>query len=91
MTMARKRKIRQIIVIALLILVIAWLVFPFLWMLSTAFKPPEEIFTEKPRWIPLNPTTQNFFHICEFGHGSLYHNGLSSRRYCLCWLCLVPL
>lgn len=61
--MSHRRKIRQIIVIVLLSIVVIGLIFPFVWMLSTAFKPPEEIFTERPRWIPENPTYQNFFHI----------------------------
>lgn len=61
--MARRKKMKQIIVMILLIIVVIVLVFPFGWMLSTAFKPPEEIFTESPRWIPENPTLQNFTHI----------------------------
>jgi ABC-type glycerol-3-phosphate transport system permease component len=61
--MIKRRKIKQIVVLILLIMVVLVLVFPFGWMLSTAFKPPEEVFTEKPRWIPHNPTTQNFYHI----------------------------
>jgi multiple sugar transport system permease protein len=61
--MRRKRRIRQIIVMILLILVVTILVFPFLWMLSTSFKPPEEIFTERPQWIPDNPTTDNYYNI----------------------------
>ena len=36
------------------------LVFPLLWMISTSFKPIEEIFTKIPRWIPKNPTFDNY-------------------------------
>lgn len=61
--MARRRTIKNLIVFILLILVVTLLVFPFGWMLSTAFKPPEEIFTPNPRWIPLNPTFGNFTEI----------------------------
>jgi ABC-type glycerol-3-phosphate transport system permease component len=39
------------------------MIFPFLWMLSTSIKPPEEIFTQVPRWIPLRPTLDNFKNI----------------------------
>jgi multiple sugar transport system permease protein len=61
--MRRRRLIRQFVVVSLLIIVVLVLLFPFLWMVSTALKPPEEVFTPTPRWIPLNPTLQNFVHI----------------------------
>src|SRR5258708_33818434 len=34
--------------------------FPVLWMISTAFKPPTEILTLTPHPIPLHPTLANF-------------------------------
>lgn len=34
--------------------------FPFLWMLSTSFKPPAEVFAQPPTFIPLEPTWDNF-------------------------------
>ncbi len=61
--MVRRRKIRQVIVLTLLLAVVLLMIFPFIWMLSTSFKPPEEIFTPVPRWIPLNPTWENFKNI----------------------------
>lgn len=36
------------------------LIFPLLWMISTSFKPQEEIFTKIPRWIPKKPTFENY-------------------------------
>jgi N,N'-diacetylchitobiose transport system permease protein len=39
---------------------LAVLVFPVYWMVSTAFKPDEDIVSVKPTWIPLHPTTQHF-------------------------------
>jgi ABC-type glycerol-3-phosphate transport system permease component len=61
--MARRKKIRQIIVLVLLVAVVLLMIFPFIWMLSTSIKPPEEIFTQVPRWIPLRPTLDNFKNI----------------------------
>jgi ABC-type glycerol-3-phosphate transport system permease component len=61
--MARRKKIRQIIVLALLVAVVVLMIFPFIWMLSTSIKPPEEIFTQVPRWVPLRPTLDNFKNI----------------------------
>ena len=36
------------------------LVFPVFWMISTAFKPDEDIYTAEPSWFPLSPTLQHF-------------------------------
>lgn len=36
------------------------MIFPLIWMLSTAFKGPTEIFTPEPRLLPLQPTLENF-------------------------------
>lgn len=47
-------------VLELSIIVICLLtIFPFLWMISTAFKIPSEVFTRDIRLIPLHPTLQN--------------------------------
>nr|WP_310718215.1 carbohydrate ABC transporter permease [Streptomyces lydicus] len=37
-----------------------FLAFPFLWLLSTAFKPPRELGSLHPTWIPKAPTLENF-------------------------------
>ncbi|MFE5857616.1 carbohydrate ABC transporter permease [Streptomyces sp. NPDC056500] len=37
-----------------------FLVFPFLWLISTAFKPARELGSLHPTWIPQNPTLDNF-------------------------------
>jgi ABC-type glycerol-3-phosphate transport system permease component len=34
--------------------------FPFLWMASTSFKPPVEVFAQPPSFIPEDPTGDNF-------------------------------
>jgi N,N'-diacetylchitobiose transport system permease protein len=36
------------------------MVFPVFWMLSTAFKPDEQINSLNPTWIPLHPTLKHF-------------------------------
>jgi N,N'-diacetylchitobiose transport system permease protein len=36
------------------------LVFPVYWMVSTAFKPDDEIVSVTPTWVPLHPTLQHF-------------------------------
>ncbi|MFE9393902.1 carbohydrate ABC transporter permease [Streptomyces flavidovirens] len=39
---------------------LVFLAFPFLWLVSTAFKPPRELGSLHPTWIPQNPTLDNF-------------------------------
>jgi len=39
--------------------------FPVLWMISTAFKPPTEIYSLTPHPIPLHPTFANFKHVID--------------------------
>ncbi|MEU3839576.1 carbohydrate ABC transporter permease [Streptomyces sp. NPDC028635] len=45
---------------AALLAYLAFLAFPFLWLLSTAFKPPRELASLHPTWIPKDPTLANF-------------------------------
>ncbi|MGW6461574.1 carbohydrate ABC transporter permease [Streptomyces sp. NPDC055078] len=39
---------------------LVFLAFPFLWLISTAFKPPRELGSLHPTWIPADPTLDNF-------------------------------
>ncbi|MEU1016294.1 MULTISPECIES: carbohydrate ABC transporter permease [unclassified Streptomyces] len=39
---------------------LVFLAFPFLWLISTAFKPARELGSLHPTWIPKNPTLDNF-------------------------------
>ncbi|EFL35687.1 transport system integral membrane protein [Streptomyces viridochromogenes DSM 40736] len=39
---------------------LCFLAFPFLWLVSTAFKPPRELGSPHPTWIPKDPTLDNF-------------------------------
>lgn len=52
----------------LIIAVIASL-FPVFWMLSTAFKPIEDLFKIPPQWIPKNPTLENFRYTFTIANG----------------------
>ncbi|MEU2432849.1 carbohydrate ABC transporter permease [Streptomyces sp. NPDC007861] len=45
---------------AALLAYLAFLCFPFLWLVSTAFKPPRELGSLHPTWIPEDPTLANF-------------------------------
>ncbi|KOV68194.1 sugar ABC transporter permease [Streptomyces sp. AS58] len=39
---------------------LVFLAFPFLWLISTALKPPRELGSLHPTWIPRDPTLDNF-------------------------------
>ncbi|MEJ8650974.1 ABC transporter permease subunit [Streptomyces sp. MS1.AVA.3] len=39
---------------------LVFLAFPFLWLITTAFKPPRELGSMHPTWIPEAPTLENF-------------------------------
>jgi sn-glycerol 3-phosphate transport system permease protein len=50
----------QTLLHVVVIIIVAFTVFPFLWMLSTAFKPADEVFTQDLRLVANHPTLQNF-------------------------------
>ncbi|MFI6665835.1 carbohydrate ABC transporter permease [Streptomyces sp. NPDC050481] len=45
---------------AVLLAYLVFLAFPFLWLVSTAFKSPRELGSLHPTWIPRDPTLDNF-------------------------------
>lgn len=45
---------------ALVIVICALTLFPFIWMISTAFKPADQVFTREIQLFPTNPTLSNF-------------------------------
>ena len=55
---------------------LVFLAFPFLWLISTAFKPPRELASLHPTWIPRNPTFANFRQA--FDEQPLLHAALNS-------------
>ncbi|MFD5448910.1 carbohydrate ABC transporter permease [Streptomyces sp. NPDC003470] len=61
---------------AALLAYLVFLAFPFLWLLSTAFKPPRELASLHPTWIPEHPTLDNFRQA--FDEQPLLHAALNS-------------
>ncbi|MEU6915730.1 carbohydrate ABC transporter permease [Streptomyces olindensis] len=55
---------------------LVFLAFPFLWLLSIAFKPPRELGSLHPTWIPEDPTLANFRQA--FDEQPLLHAALNS-------------
>jgi N,N'-diacetylchitobiose transport system permease protein len=60
MTRRRGRRARQAGWDAVGLLVFLVMVFPVFWMISTAFKPDDEIVSLKPTWFSLHPTLSHF-------------------------------
>jgi sn-glycerol 3-phosphate transport system permease protein len=57
---ARRARWGRVGLHVLVIVICAFTIFPFLWMLSTSFKPADEVFTKDLRLIANNPTWRNF-------------------------------
>ncbi len=59
--MTKQRSIiQQIVVHGVLAIGALAMVVPFVWMVSTSFKPAQEIFVVPPTWIPSQPTLKNY-------------------------------
>ena len=56
----RNRRARQLGWDALGLGVFVVMIFPVFWMISTAFKPSDQIISLTPKWFPLHPTLQHF-------------------------------
>ncbi|NUP22803.1 MAG: carbohydrate ABC transporter permease [Streptomyces sp.] len=61
---------------AALLAYLLFLALPFLWLISTAFKPPRELASLHPTWIPKDPTLANFRQA--FDEQPLLHAALNS-------------
>ena len=58
--MSRRKRLRRLGWDAVAIAVFVVMVFPVFWMISTAFKPNEQIVSVNPTWFPLHPTIAHF-------------------------------
>ncbi|MGW6060795.1 carbohydrate ABC transporter permease [Streptomyces sp. NPDC055189] len=58
--MMRTKKSTRTAQYAALAAYLVFLAFPFLWLISTAFKPARELGSLHPTWIPKDPTLENF-------------------------------
>ncbi|MBO8161421.1 MAG: carbohydrate ABC transporter permease [Thermosipho sp. (in: Bacteria)] len=56
----KKKILRVVFTYILLIGLALFFTFPFLWVLSTSFKGPENVFAWPPEWIPKKPTIENY-------------------------------
>jgi len=60
MSYSTKRSTKKIITYAVLLLVAVIILFPFFWMISTAFKPNTDIIKRPPIFLPSKPTLVHF-------------------------------
>ena len=58
-----QKTLTDLVLYAGLILLSIFMILPFLWMLSTSFKLPQDIFGFPPRLIPENPVLTNYIYI----------------------------
>jgi N,N'-diacetylchitobiose transport system permease protein len=55
-----RRRSRSLVWDAVGVVVFVVMVFPVFWMISTAFKPDDQIVSLTPTWVPLHPTLHHF-------------------------------
>lgn len=55
-----KRKATNFLLYVMMIVISAFMILPFIWMLSTSFKFPEDVFGYPPMLIPENPSFENY-------------------------------
>lgn len=60
LTRSQQQRIRKLVTHILLIAIIAALSIPFFWLLSTSFKPQQDILSRVPKWIPERPTLEHY-------------------------------
>ncbi|OAS18705.1 carbohydrate ABC transporter permease [Paenibacillus oryzisoli] len=63
---------------------------PMLWMISTSFKKPKDVFTYPIQWIPLNPVLTNHIKVWTTGDGFLMFY-LNSLKISVTLMILAPL
>lgn len=59
----KKAKLSHIMIIIAVILLCAVTLFPFIWMISTSFKPANEVYSFPPTFVPLEPTFNGYSEI----------------------------
>jgi N,N'-diacetylchitobiose transport system permease protein len=56
----RRRRIQRAVLNGVALALFALMVFPVYWMISTAFKPDDDIVSLNPTWVPSHPTVSHF-------------------------------
>ena len=72
MSYKTKRTINRIIIYTILLIIGLIILFPFYWMISTAFKPNTDIIRRPPIFLPGKPTLDHFKRV--FGSVPYFHN-----------------
>lgn len=74
----KKINISKLFVTSLMFIVAVFMILPFLWMLSTSFKSPAEVFVFPIQWIPDNPVLSHHIKVWfgEYSFLNYYYNSL---------------
>jgi multiple sugar transport system permease protein len=77
-------------VVIVSVVVAAVVLVPIVWMVSTAFKPGAQYFTDPPTWIPHPATTEHFSAVSEVeaGYKSLFNSLIAATCATLIALCV---
>lgn len=66
MNQSVKKKMKKLLAHVVLIIASGFFMIPFVWLLSTSLKPPTQIFTWPPEWIPRPLTWTNYIDAMEY-------------------------
>ena len=78
--MRAKQFMQRSVIFLILFIVAAFMVFPLLWMLSTALKPSYQVMQFPPQLIPIPPLWENFSYL--FGHFDIVRDTGNSLFLC---------
>ena len=84
MSYSRKKDAKQVITYIVLSIVVLIILFPFFWMISTAFKPNTDIIRRPPIFLPTEPTLVHFqrvfaqIHYFRLLYNSLFVAGMTT-------------
>lgn len=67
-----KSTLKALLVYAGIFILLAFTLGPFIWLISSSFKPTNEIFTLVPHWIPHHPTLNNYIWAFESNGGNMW-------------------
>src|SRR5689334_8652989 len=89
----RRLAIFDVLCYAYLIVFSLFVLFPIYWVVSTAFKPPQDILNYPPIWFPSEPTLDNFDTAVEHfnGLGALKNSVIAAGGSTVLALCVGTL
>jgi multiple sugar transport system permease protein len=75
-----RKQLGQIFLYLCAIILLFYILIPFLWVLSASFQWESELFKQPPNWLPADPTVENYIYVFTGQIPSKYKEGLLPTR-----------